>query len=84
MENYLWILILVLVVAPFVLLLWAIHTYRRWRNRRAEEAKKKAERDRAILAGEIKSTPEEIAAAERASSGFSFPLGVPIVVIVLL
>ncbi|MBI4466380.1 MAG: hypothetical protein HY656_02985 [Acidobacteria bacterium] len=62
MDQYLWILILVLSVAPFVLLLWGLRRFGRWRQARAEKARREAE-ERAARAAQMAAgaAPQETA-----------------------
>jgi hypothetical protein len=71
LENYGWILVLAVMVAPLVAVWWAVRRVRRWWRERAK--------------GKAAATVSEAAAQEKTpAGGYSFPLGIPLIVYPLL
>jgi hypothetical protein len=75
LGNYGWILVLLIFLAPLVALWWAARRVRRWWR---DRAKSKAVAE--LAAPEVQSET----GSEAPAGGYSFPLGVPLVVYPLL
>lgn len=76
-RDYGWIAVLVIFVAPLVALWWVVRRVRSWWRARAQAQVQQAGSQEA-------STPKQNESAETRRGGYSFPLGVPIVVYPLL
>ena len=76
LENYGWILVLLIFVAPLVALWWVVRRVRRWWHARQQSRIAPAEQ----AAESSAAAPSE----EATAGGYSFPLGMPLVVYPLL
>lgn len=72
MEGLFTILLLALYITPLILLWWGIRRFRQWRIKRSQEIQRRIEK-----------RPSPIAAGQPVESegmGYSYPLGIPLVI----